>query len=151
VIISKHYVERIFLARGIPMLKLVMGVLAVVFAILGSGAVVRAQIDFSVLPTFPADAQTEMVLHDVDNDGDVDMVTADGISNLVGVYLSNGDGTFALPFTRIIPSGVRALAVGDVNSDGLSDILLAYPGNLSGSNGIVSVLLNQGGGCFCRR
>jgi hypothetical protein len=61
----------------------------------------------------------------------------------VGVLLGNGDGTFQQAQTFAAGRSPRDIAVGDVNRDGIPDLVTA---NQNGSN--VSILLGTGGGSF---
>jgi hypothetical protein len=78
---------------------------------------------------------------DFNGDGHVDLAIADEGTNQVGVYLGRGDGTFG-PATNY-PTGAEpnSLNVGDLNGDGLPDLVT---GNTNAAS--VSVLINNGSG-----
>jgi hypothetical protein len=87
---------------------------------------------------------TSVVVADVNMDGRPDLVVgnqcnaSNNCSNgmVAGVLLGNGDGTFQNPVTYLAGgSGFGALAVQDVNGDGMPDLL-------TGIVGEVSVLIN---------
>jgi hypothetical protein len=86
-----------------------------------------------------------VVVKDVNRDGNLDIVVADGgINGGIGVLLGNGDGTFQSGVTYL--SGGQnpySLAVEDVNGDGNLDVVTA---NFSSNN--VAVLLGNGDGTF---
>ena len=87
----------------------------------------------------------EVVSADVNGDGKPDIIAANSNTASVGVLLNNGNGTF-LPVTTY-SSGANTspygVAIGDVNGDGLADIITAnYFGDSAG------VLLNDGYGSF---
>lgn len=89
-----------------------------------------------------------VALADLNGDGKLDLVVANGssgstVGQTVTVLLGNGNGTFQTP--RAYPSGTNPLAVvvGDLNSDGKLDLVVAN----AGSNN-VSVLLGNGDGTF---
>ena len=90
-----------------------------------------------------------IALHDVDGDGDLDVLVSSLTSNIVRVLLNGGDATgsgtglFSLGSTVTVGSNPASLAVGDVDADGDLDLLTANYGN---SN--VSVRLNNGLGVF---
>jgi hypothetical protein len=92
---------------------------------------------------------------DFNGDGKQDLLMAN-IDGSVSVALSNGDGTFGNPLSLALPAldcEVNYATAGDVNGDGISDIVIAYPGDAScgGSGGTASgyfVVLGKGGGAF---
>jgi hypothetical protein len=89
---------------------------------------------------------------DLNRDGKLDVVVANGDSNTVGVLLGNGDGTLRPAVTY--PSGglsPRSVAVADVNGDGKPDLVVANCGSGCSSGtevAVVSVLLANGDGTF---
>ena len=87
---------------------------------------------------------------DVNDDGKLDILVANEVSDNVGVLLGNGDGTFQTAVTYG-SGGVDAfsVAVADVNGDGKLDLLVANACATSGcDNGGVGVLLGKGDGTF---
>jgi T5SS/PEP-CTERM-associated repeat protein len=89
---------------------------------------------------------------DIDNDKDIDIVTVnkggDGKKASVAVILSSlagggGKLTFEPPLLYAIGAGPVALAEGDLNGDGLDDIITANADDQS-----ISVLVNLGRGLF---
>lgn len=79
-----------------------------------------------------------IALADVDDDGDLDVLSANYVHNTVSVFLNNGTGVLA---SRIdLPGGTVPVGVttGDFDRDGLADIAAT---NLNGGN--VSVFLNS--------
>jgi hypothetical protein len=95
---------------------------------------------------------------DLNGDGKPDLVLANNcVSNSnctmgsVGVLLGSGDGTFKAAVTY--GSGGQSaysVAIGDVNSDGIQDLVVANNciGNHNCTNGAVGVLLGNGDGTF---
>ncbi|MGB8260997.1 MAG: FG-GAP-like repeat-containing protein [Terracidiphilus sp.] len=101
----------------------------------------------------PADYATpvDVAVADFNGDGILDLAVLDYDTGL-SIYLGNGDGTFAqaAPFCTIagtkpkpcnIGSEPNSLAVGDFNSDGIPDLVVA-------SQGRVDVALGNGDGTF---
>ena len=90
-------------------------------------------------------APVYVAVGDMNNDGRLDLVTANSAGNSVSVLLGNGNGTFQKAITMGVGAGTRpmGLALGDFNSDGKLDIATAD----YGSNN-VTILLGNGNGTF---
>jgi Domain of unknown function (DUF4347)/FG-GAP-like repeat len=85
----------------------------------------------------------DVTLGDVNRDGHLDMITANGNSNNVLVQLGNGTGDFTGDTTVSVGNGPQDVILGDVNGDGRLDFLTAnYFSNT------VSVRLGDGVGGF---
>jgi hypothetical protein len=96
-----------------------------------------------------------LVLGDIDGDGDLDLLTANGLPGTVSIRLNDGAGNFTIPAVAangtVTNLGAYTLAVGDVDGDGDLDLLTANYGTtfLAGASGsLVNVLLNNGAGVF---
>ena len=70
------------------------------------------------------DGSTAMARADLNNDGNIDLVTTETVTNKVGVLFGNGSGGFT---TANFPVGThpRSIACGDFNSDGNIDLAVA--------------------------
>ncbi|MBC8353202.1 MAG: VCBS repeat-containing protein [Planctomycetes bacterium] len=83
----------------------------------------------------------DILLVDLTDDGRLDIVTANRASRDLTLLVGNGDGSFQVP--QRIDAGRNgipiSLGVGDVNSDGRSDVVFG-----SDYREYVSILLNQG-------
>ncbi len=90
----------------------------------------------------PAAATVFVALHDFNNDGDLDIVSANELNNSVGVLLGNGDGTFGTTDTYAAGGNPRAVGVGDFNGDTFLDLAVARS-----TNGVI-IYLNDGDGTF---
>lgn len=67
-----------------------------------------------------------IVAGDFNNDGNLDLATADYSVDTVTVFLGNGNGTFtAAPLAPTAGGAPDGIAVGDFNGDGLLDIITA--------------------------
>jgi Bacterial Ig-like domain (group 3)/FG-GAP-like repeat len=93
-----------------------------------------------------------LAVADLNRDGKLDVVVANGDSNTVGVLLGNGDGTLR-PAITYSSGGLspRSVAVADVNGDGKPDLVVANCGSGCGGGtevAVVSVLLGNGDGTF---
>jgi hypothetical protein len=98
---------------------------------------------------------SEEAVADFNGDGKPDLVVSDALSNSVSVLLNNGDGTFQAPRQFAVgahskPAGAQnlprlgqAVAVADVNRDGIPDVVVT---NYASND--VSVLLGRGDGTF---
>ena len=71
----------------------------------------------------------ELVMGDFDGDGAADLLVYYDYANLNNAYVLYGDRTGHFPVTTPIslPSGFAAFSIGDVNSDGVMDILAVDP------------------------
>lgn len=76
---------------------------------------------------------------DVDRDGNLDVLTANGGGNSVTVFLGAGDGDFQLPVHYGQPGYKITLALGDIDGDADLDVVSGIP---------IKFLLNQGDGTY---
>ncbi|WP_324680389.1 FG-GAP-like repeat-containing protein [Hymenobacter sp. GOD-10R] len=84
-----------------------------------------------------------LALGDVDNDGDLDFVTANSNSNTASVRLNDGTGSFSGSLDVPVGYQPHGVVLADVDQDGDLDLLAAH---LMDSG--VSVRLNNGTGTF---
>jgi hypothetical protein len=129
---------------GIPDLVVVNG-----YGLSGTVSVLKGDGGFAfeppqVLAGVPADT---MAVADVNGDGVPDLVALSQVYDSVSVLLGRGDGSFRAPMTFPANPDPNAnpglVAVGDVNGDGIPDLVL---GNQSAAS--VSVLLGKADGTF---
>lgn len=85
-----------------------------------------------------------MTAGDVDQDGDIDLVTTDWLNATVRVLLGNGNGSFVAGGEY--RKTASQVVLDDFDANGLLDI--AANGCTRGSNGVASVLLGNGDGTF---
>ena len=112
---------------------------------------------FQVPRTFEAGFEpVSAAVGDVNDDGSVDVVTANFLSRNISILLNNRDGTFQthrdFDTSLSVNSYPQSVAVGDFNGDGKADLSVARSGS-SGTgenNNVVSLLLGGGDGTFTR-
>src|SRR5215831_5122606 len=85
---------------------------------ISSGSWIRADHLMGSLPE-------RQVVADLNNDGNLDIISADSSNNEVVVMLGKGNGTFLLPKAFPTGSAPAGLAVADFNEDGNLDIATA--------------------------
>ena len=90
----------------------------------------------------------EVDIGDVNNDGltDIVVMSGQGQSPNIGVLLQQADGTFSAPVYYNLGGNelTRGVAIGDVNGDGLQDIVVTYGGNPPDSK--IGIFLQNTGG-----
>ncbi len=93
----------------------------------------------------PVNYYTELQCHDLDADGDLDLIAS--ATSLLIYFLNNGDGTFAsgVTFTSLI-TGDTYFAVADLDGDDLLDVVQSASGY-----GWLAWYRNLGGGTFASR
>ena len=93
----------------------------------------------------------DLAFGDVNADGNVDIMTADAVSSSISVFLGNGSGTFNAGVSYLVepidgfPGACSDLALGDLNGDGMLDVVTADPDTYT-----ITSMLNQGDGSFVR-
>jgi hypothetical protein len=141
--------------------QLRVSLLSLMFAVIGQAFPAFAQIPRFLTPvSYPAPGITMQAVADVNGDGILDIITANGLApggnGGVSVMFGLGHGTFK-PAKQIVTGGSPGfLLVGDFNNDGKADIAVANePDPTSGivpvggpAPNSVSILLGNGDGTF---
>ena len=86
-----------------------------------------------------------IITGDFDDNGVVDLATANFQFGDVSVLLGNGDGTFGKPSNHKTAGQSGDIVTGDFNLDGIADLAVA---NRKASSEDLSILLGTGGGNF---
>ncbi len=127
--------------RSIHFALFVLVVLAVSLVVGVGGAFAFG---FAPHADFPTGANPSCVaVGDVNGDGKLDLVTANGNASSVSVLLGNGAGSFGAKTDFATGLGPSSVAVSDVNRDGKLDLVTA-----NAVPNTVSVLLGNGNGTF---
>jgi hypothetical protein len=103
--------------------------------------------------TYAVSQPLSLTAADVNGDGKPDLIALAGNGDYASVQLNNGNGTFGTGQSFYDSQGpATAMAVGDVNGDGMADILFTEPSNETLSAGSPSLgltlLLGEGQGWF---
>jgi FG-GAP-like repeat len=114
-----------------------------------------AQVSFQPAVHSSPNIAQDIFQADLNNDSKPDLITTQGGSNMVSVFLNN-NGTFpAGPSGTFLTGGVgvNSVVTGDFDEDGLQDIATANCGNSPDPPQVpvpssVSILFNAGGGTF---
>jgi hypothetical protein len=94
------------------------------------------------------DGPSSAAIGDLDGVNGPDLAVANPSSDAVSVLLNQGDGTFAAPEAYAAGYHPSSVAIGDLDGVNGPDLAVAYQGPITGTEGYVSVLLNQGDGTF---
>jgi hypothetical protein len=84
---------------------------------------------------------------DLDNDGDLDVVTANGANGL-RLFLNSGTGLLSPGPALAVPGTADGLALGNIDGDGDVDLAVSY--NDSNGNAWLALFANNGSGAFTR-
>jgi hypothetical protein len=98
--------------------------------------------------------QSGMFAMDFNDDGNLDLVLADGhpdalypTPQFVTVLFGKGDGTIlAAPTAYEVGNGATGMVMGDFNGDGLRDLVVSSPSSLAAQTGIWMLFGKSGGG-----
>ncbi|HEY7154254.1 MAG TPA: FG-GAP-like repeat-containing protein [Gemmataceae bacterium] len=110
----------------------------------------RQLLSFSPATSFPVGASPQAIATaDFNNDGRLDVATANSGSDSVSVLLGNGNGSFQPAKTAATGPYPVSLAAGDFNADGKLDLAIANQDVFTDTgDSDVSILLGKGDGTF---
>ena len=100
--------------------------------------------NFSIPTNFAVNRAFSIEVGDFNNDNNMDVVTPDENANQVSVFFGDGNANFSAPTNFSVGMFPRYSAVGDLNADGNSDLVVAN----DGLDNDISVLLGDGIGGF---
>ncbi|HXU04454.1 MAG TPA: VCBS repeat-containing protein [Polyangia bacterium] len=106
---------------------------------------------FRPAASFPVGAQPAFIaVGDLDEDGKLDVVTANSQTTTVSILLGNGDGTLsdATQVAAVAAGYAVNVVVADLNHDNHLDISAGIRAMTPGGFGLVAVLLGDGTGAF---
>lgn len=86
----------------------------------------------------------QVVLHDIDNDTDLDVIVANRFTDDVSVYLNTGDGSLMPEVRYDAGENAVSVAVGDLNNDSNPDLVVLNDLNAP----TLSILMGFGDGTF---
>ena len=95
------------------------------------------------LPSSPFPGLECVVAADVNCDGKVDLIVADGVASTLTVLTNNGKGVFGSNATYKVGDEPKSVIAADVNGDGKVDLISASQGDAT-----LMVLTNNGYGIF---
>lgn len=95
------------------------------------------------VPLGAGNSPTSVAVSDVNDDGNLDIVTANGNDHQISVLIGDGAGGFGAAVSFSTGSFPNSVAVADVTGDGLLDVITS-----NGSSDDVSVLVGDGAGAF---
>jgi hypothetical protein len=100
---------------------------------------------------FAGDAPVQLIFADVNLDGNIDAVATDGDLPLITVGLGNGVGDFPPDAGLYAQCGyaTKAVAVGDLNGDGIPDIVATVLG-VAHNPGCLAIFFGEGEGKFSK-
>lgn len=136
--------------NGDGMLDIIAGSHAGVTVLLGKGGT-----SFQAPSVYGATAFlqiTAIAVGDLDGDGKPDVVVAAIGANNPGAHIfvlyGNGDGTLQAPVVLATSWGNQGVAIGDVNRDGIPDLVFTVGAPQNGNANYVEVMLGRGGRTF---
>lgn len=88
-----------------------------------------------------------MIAKDFNNDGALDIATANAVSEDISVLMGQGDGTFAAAVNYPLQASARSLVSTDIDGDLDNDLIVSCLVQ-GGSTGVVALLLGDGAGSF---
>jgi hypothetical protein len=97
-------------------------------------------------PAGPTGAHGTLLTADFNGDGNLDIAIPDAATNSIYIGLGNGTGRFTAATATHLTDSPLFLATGDLNRDGIADLVLVS--KTAAGGGAIHVLLGQGDGTF---
>jgi len=124
---------------------LVLGGLGAVHVLLGNGNGVFALGSFPAVSPLVFDSVRQLLVHDINDDGLLDVVTANAVSKTVSILLGHEEAVLIKPQTYAVEDHPLGVSAGDFNEDGHLDFVVAC------AQGEVYVLFSSANGGIDRQ
>ncbi|OAS13282.1 FG-GAP-like repeat-containing protein [Paenibacillus oryzisoli] len=132
---------------GNKLIKLIPAILTAMLTVAPLHSLAADPSHYQSATTIYTVAASELIHHveyaDLDDDGNLDMIIIQLMTDQVGVLRGNGDGTFQVPQLYNVGDSPKSATVGDFNKDGINDIVVG-----SYNDTTISILIGKADGQY---